>query len=308
MFAFALFAACSEPTTDPSSNEPEVVDFVTEFPAAPTGGLEWVTPELIVEPQSDVMFCTFDTYTGPTIGLHAQYGWQSPFGHHVTLNETTMSPLDQPDGATVDCSGASTETMVDVQPIMVGGDVSGITLPDGQAAYLSTGTRIIIQSHYVNTTTDRIRVKDAIQFATIPEADVETWVAPFVYVNTDHPIPAGGTLSIDFDCTWDTDVNLLFLGGHMHEWGTAYSVDHTPAGGATSRIYDIPVWDTEYRDAPLYNNYAMGEFPVAAGDTFKTTCSWENDTDDTLAFPEEMCATFGMYYPGKTPWICDATP
>ena len=32
---------------------------------------------------------------------------------------------------------------------------------------------------------------------------------------------------------------------------------------------------------------------IRAGDTVKLTCNWENDTDEAVAFPREMCIFFG---------------
>lgn len=304
-----LVLACSDPDTAPPDTEAtDVVDMIVDFPTAPADAIEWVTPDMVIPPQSEVMYCLYDTYDGPTVGMHAQATYQSQFGHHVALNGTSTSALDVPDGTMVDCSGSSNETMADISPLLIGGDIHGLTLPEGDAAYLETGKRVVIQSHYVNTSDDAIRVRDAIQISTIPEDEVTTWVAPFVYVDTDDAIPAGESRTVSFDCAWAQDTSLLYLGGHMHEWGTAFSVDYTPVGGETSRVYEVADWQPEYRDTPLYDEYAPGEFPVKTGDSFKTTCSWDNTTSEDLAFPSEMCVTFGMYYPGKSPWICDATP
>jgi hypothetical protein len=34
-----------------------------------------------------------------------------------------------------------------------------------------------------------------------------------------------------------------------------------------------------------------------AGDVYHTHCEWLNETSSPLAFPDEMCAGFGYYFP-----------
>ena len=69
-------------------------------------------------------------------------------------------------------------------------------------------------------------------------------------------------------------------------------------------IYEIAQWEPEYRDRPPVNEYEDGEFTVQAGDTFTTSCTWDNTTEAPLGFPEEMCVTFGFAYESKLPLIC----
>lgn len=307
--AFAL-AACDksavDAATDGTSTGTDAVDLRVDFPAPPEGGIQFLTEDFVIPANSERMFCQYLTYDGPTVGMHAQQAYQSEYGHHVTLNGTSISPLDKPDGTVEDCTGNSTDTMADVEPLLIGGDVTGLTLPTGFAAYLESGQRIVLQSHYVNTSDDDILVKDAINLDVLAPDAVETWAAPFAFALDHNPIPVGAVdYELSFDCTWNTSGNLLFLGGHMHEWGSSFAVDDTLAtGGEPARVYEVATWDAALRDAPTYNDYAMGEFAVAAGDTFKTTCAWTNDTDHELDFPEEMCAAFGMYYPAQAPFIC----
>ena len=56
--------------------------------------------------------------------------------------------------------------------------------------------------------------------------------------------------------------------------------------------------------SPPINEYEDGSFQVSAGDSFTTSCTWDNTTDEPLGFPEEMCVTFGFAYESKIPLIC----
>jgi hypothetical protein len=291
----------------------DALDLRREFPAPPEGGLQLLTPSYTIAPYSEEMWCTFQTYDDATVGLHAQYSYQSDMGHHIVVNATNADPDEYPDGSVVACTKTSDLPMTDMDPLMVGGVLGNeenghqgsLELPEGYAARMASGTRLLLQSHYVNTGADPILVQDAVNFALIPEEEVETWAAAFVHLETEHPIPAQSDWSLSFTCPWEEEeLHILFLGGHMHEWGRSFRTDMT-RDGQTETIYEVAEWDPVYRDAPPYLYYEPGAFPVRAGDSFTTSCSWTNDTDEVIDFPGEMCVTFGMLYPYKVPIVCD---
>ena len=231
------------------------------------------------------------------------------FGHHVVLMASTADEDDWPDGTIANCTETDADIMVDARPFLFAGDLTGalqpeMNLPEGMAVKLKANQRFVIQSHHINTTDKPILVNDAVFLDPKPVAEVETWAAPWVHTQTDLNIPPGEHTEI-VDCTFDTDVNLLSMLGHLHEWGSAYKVEQIDGDGTATTLYDIPEWDVEYRDAPPVETYGVGNFPVTAGDTFRTTCSWNNDTDEPLGFPHEMCATVGFAYPLVAPIICE---
>lgn len=310
MLTMIPLVACVATETPDSTDA--AVDVRRDFPAPPEGGMQWVSPEYVIPPYSEVQMCSFDTYTGPTVGVSAQWTYQSEGGHHVVLTSTTSSEREFPDGTVFDCTEADDLPMTDLEPLFVGGVIGSeendyigeLVLPDGMASQLKEGTRIVLQSHYINTTDEPILVQDAINAAVVEPDQVETWAAPFVHVITEHPIPAGGVFDRQFECAWEDDYEVLFLGGHMHEWGQSFYTDMTTADGKTERIYEVAEWDALMRDAPPYIDFEPGEFSVKAGDSFTTSCTWNNDTSRVLDFPEEMCVTFGMVYPAKVPVVC----
>ena len=102
---------------------------------------------------------------------------------------------------------------------------------------------------------------------------------------------------------------LLYLLGHMHEWGSSITVDYNKDDGTVERIYEILEWDVLYRDLPPITRYGEdsehGVLEVKEGESFTTTCTWFNDTDETLGFPEEMCVATAMVYPATVAMVCD---
>lgn len=309
-----FLAGCHRGDTDDSRGDGlDALDLRREFPAAPENGLQYLSPDLVIPAYTEKEFCTFFTYEGPTMGMDFQGMYQSEYGHHATLNGTNADPEEYPDGAVMDCTEPDSLPMTNLDPLFIGGTAvefsvgdhdAELGLPDGMAVRLPEGQRVILQSHYVNTSPDDILVADAVNVGLVPEDEVETWVGAFVHTNTTFSLPPGESTTITVECTWEDELNLLFLTGHLHEWGSAIKVEHI-RGDVTETVYDVPAWDPLYRDAPPYNVYDEGEYTVQPGDVFRTTCTWFNDLDQALDFPSEMCATAMMAYPSKVPLVCE---
>jgi hypothetical protein len=244
------------------------------------------------------------------MGVQTQWTYQSPGGHHVVVLGT-KAPADlYPDGEVLDCTTTDSLPMLSSEPLFLGDGsfdpekVETVTaLPAGMASEITAGQRLILQSHYINATADPILVRDALSLELVDPATVETWAAPLIQFDAGFALPPGRS-SVEVDCTIDRDVDLLFLGGHMHEWGAAFSTELTRASGEATTLYDVPVWDPLYRDLPPLERYAEGELHLAAGDRLRTTCTWDNDTDHVMTFPEEMCVMFATAYPLEAPLIC----
>jgi hypothetical protein len=306
--ALALpMVACAPPSEDDAP-----VDLRRTFPEAPAQGFALRTPEYVIPAGSERQFCWITTYEGEDVGITATYNYQTVLGHHVTLFGTSALERDFPDGTSWDCTDTEALDMASMEPVIIGGSISAteegvlnaFELPEGMAAPLERGQRMIVQSHYVNTRPEPVLVQDEAQFATVPEDDVQVWAAPLVATVTDFTIPAHSEeYVVEFDCDYDASYELLYLGGHLHEWGKSFRATHT-RGGVSEVVYEVAEWDPVLRDAPAYVNFAPGEFVLAPDDTLTTRCEWSNDEDEALEFPQEMCVTFGMAYPSRVPIIC----
>ena len=313
-----LVGGCTQVNLDEPSVSTDAIDVRNDFPAPPEGGVQYISPEYIIEAFTEKQYCYFLTYEGPDTAITHQGVYQSDHGHHVLMLTTTLDDFDFPDHEYWDCTEDGDLAMVDTFPLFVGSvDENGnfgvsdgagaLTLPEGMGTRLNSGTRLVMQSHYVNPLSSPILVQDAVNFGVMPQEDVEVWTAPAIHIVTDHPLEMGVASSLTFDCTWSQDASLLFLNGHMHELGTSFSTDHTHAGG-TDRVYDVPVWDVSMRDAPPTVVFDVAApLSVQEGDVFTTTCNWFNDRDHVVDFPEEMCTTVAMAYPTKIPLMPSCT-
>ncbi len=306
-FVPVLFlVACAGGSSD---SDVEITDYVlnpADFPA-PAGGEQWFGPEVVAEPYTEVQYCMFGTYAGPDVGMDAFESYQGEGGHHLILLGTSAGTDRFADGEVIDCTATGDIPMTDFEPLInaepLDAGRSSITLPEGYAVKLRTGQRYVVQAHYVNTTAERRRYKDIMTIGMVPEEQVTTWAAAFALTVIDFTLPPGPS-SVNFDCSFADDYQMLYLTGHLHEYGTSFRLDHK-VGDATTELYEIPVWDVNYRDAPPLQKYGPGELTIDAGTTLTTTCDWENTEDHDLEFPAEMCATYGMLYPSLVPVVCN---
>ena len=304
---FLLLLAC-QPENPSDSAEPAVqpADMRETYPET-DADLLLEPADIVVEPYTDQQVCWFTTYTGPDVGIYDGVFRQSQaFGHHVIVMRTNADEDDFPDGTAMDCEDGE---MTDMEPFVLPSEVEavGLTyleLPGGMANKLKSGERLLVQSHHINTTGEPVLVNDRIELFTMPVDEVETFVAPLAHTSTNLAVQPGEHTR-QVTCEFEDDHNFLYVLGHMHEWGASFSIDYNKEDGSTERIYEIADWDILYRDLPPITRYADGEFQVKAGESFTTTCTWLNDTEEVLGFPEEMCVTTAMVYPATVALVCD---
>ena len=300
-----LIVGCGDGTTelDDGTDEPGVKVVGGDFDDPPEGGLQFVLEDMEIPPHEERQYCLFGTYKGETAGIVSQIGLQdAAYGHHMTMLSTLYPTSDFPDGTLMDCSDKDSLNMILMEPLFVSGSLE---LPPGMGLELESGTRYIVQSHYINTTADTLIATDAINIGLKPESEINTWIASVAHSTVNFEIPVGESATFSIDCVWEEEVELVYLSSHMHQWGEAFSVDYTPvATGATERIYDIEQWLPEHRDDPPGNDMWDAPMHLVPGDMFTTRCTWFNDTDEVLGFPQEMCAAVGMAYPLRSPVTC----
>lgn len=310
----ALLACTSEPTDPGGDSEAEADDLRRDFPVAGPDDIVFTTPELVIPPYTDMQYCWATTYQGETVGLTGFRNYQSVNGHHLVIYGTTATERTLPDDTVWDCTSSDSLDMGSTEPLIVGGVLeysdAGVdnlfALPPGMASELEAGQRVVMQSHYINPTDVPIRVTDQAQYQAMPADQVERWASVMAFNNDKFSVPPGATEHTEsFDCTVEERYEVIYLGGHMHEWGKSFSLERQ-RGDTKESIYDVPEWDPVYRDAPIILQFEPGEFVVEPGDTFTTTCTWFNDQGEALEFPHEMCTTFTMVHPAKVPVICDA--
>jgi hypothetical protein len=272
----------------------DAVDERVEMPADSDGVLNFAGPEFVVQPGEDVMVCMSVDYEGEEVAYRNALSLQGRGGHHVIL---LGAKEPQPAGTVEDCSDGADMSKYDL--LMIPQE-----LPPGYGTKLPAGRHMVIQSHYVNTTDAPIRVRDVVQLELIPAAEVETWAAPIATNTIDFEIPAGQPGDVSFDCTLEQEVQLLMLGGHMHEWGTTFKTEVGPSADALELLYLVDPWKADFRDVPPVSLFFESPRVLPAGTVIRTSCTWENTESEMLMFPHEMCSTFGIVAGVRDPIEC----
>ena len=292
--------------------EPEPAD-EDGIPEASDGTLRIESSTMELPAGEEIFWCMFGTFPETTGVQWVTLRSDSPFMHHMLLKEV---PDDVPyeDGDVVPCM--ETGAWWDVAPTLfesVGHPPFDdpdrwVNLPDGVAYRVEAGQRWVLDSHYVNTTAEAATAQIAMDLGLVPLDEVESIAGTFNHDSGGLAIPPGGESSVSFECTWDSDVDILNIGPHMHSYGAAYLVEWVRPDGQVTNLLDVREWDADFRERPPTRDFDPGQVQVAAGDSFRTTCTWDNTTDGVLAFPDEMCTTFGVAFPLTSNQFCQPSP
>lgn len=290
--ACLALAACGPAVTPP----PAVQDVRVPDPTPDPQYLDFLGGEQTVKPGGDVMFCTHFRYDGPDVAFDSIDMQQGKWGHHAVLL-AAKNPLEP--GSVEDCSNPADMAKFDVFATF------GDPLPEGHAMLLPHGKTIVLQSHYLNAGPKELLVRDVLRVRTKAVADVQYWGSSFANAELTFTLPPHSTGKVVSECVSPSDMKVLLLGGHMHEWGTKFVTEVGPDRDHLSKVFSVDEWKPEFRDVPPVFLGYTNPMIWPRGSVVRTTCEWNNTTDQVLGFPEEMCATFG-YADGIDVWSCNA--
>jgi hypothetical protein len=229
--------------------------------------------------------------------------------HHVILFETKDAYSTTPQECNAGGAGGNSRFITGWAP---GG--GPFELPPEAGYPQDPGTRhYMVQVHYNNAqglkdqedasgydvcTTEQLRANDA-----------DTMASGTVKIN----IPARTNQEVTCDYDWPQDAGKVHIVGgsaHMHKLGRKANAILLPkAGGGPVTVMDVPAFDFSTGGASPPSNV-----DIQPGDTLRTMCGWQNNTDATVKMGEgtgdEMCFNFMMYYPRITKpgwqWITPA--
>ena len=282
------------PAPAPSALEP--LDLRVELPSADPEFIDFIAGESVIPPGEDRMICTHVRFDGDEDAAFEYVdSIQGKYGHHVVLLGA-KEPL--PPGTVEDCSAPEDMARYDAYTI---GDQE---LPPGYGVRLPAGHSMVVQAHYINGDDRPIRVRDVVRLKRVAVDKVQTWAAIYVTNTLAVRVPAGEQAKVKFDCRVTKDVDLLVLGGHMHEWGTRFELLYGPDEDHLESLYLASPWVPEYRDLPPMTLFFQHPFRLTAGYLLRTKCQWHNDQATDLLFPHEMCTSFGYVGGTKDPEVC----
>lgn len=280
-------AACGGGSQTITPPHDEMQDDFASPPAAPASALVMSLEEQTIASGAERIICHYFEATSEELLLTAFGGYQGQYGHHLALFQS--SAPERP-GTIRDCSEAA--DMLTLIPIL-----ADVDLEPGLAVRVPAGTQLVLQSHYINSSTHEIRVRDIAHLVRAEASEVQRFVGFLGLSDLWIAIPPTNTdFAMSFDCEVPFDVEVLTLGAHMHEWGRRFAIDVVHADGAQERQLAIEEWTASMRDHPPQLQFGLARpLQLRAGDRIRTECVFKNDTAEPLEFPKEMCATFGFY-------------
>ena len=234
-------------------------------------------------------------------------GLQSKFGHHAAAFSYTPKE-GQEVGTELRCMGNDTEftsgSDSGSDAAFGGGFLGAVgpietragSLPDGVAFRLKKGQGIMMNLHYINTGLEPAS-GDAYVDMKLGEIDPARPIAAlFINFNGSFSIAPNDRADSSADCVVGSDVKLVMLSNHMHEYGDHASTQliHKDTG-AVEMLHDDPTWTEEMANNPTFTKWtAENPYVLHTGDTIRTNCSWQNTTAEKLGFPREMCIGVGF--------------
>ena len=222
--------------------------------------------------------------------------------HHMNLFQTNQ---DVPDHD-AECFGPvdfSSATNPNGYDLIVGSQSHDMDwkMPDGVAMRLKAHRQLMLQTHYVNATTQKTpldvgKVKINLVAAADPST-IKQHVGTMFANNVNVKIPPHEERSFSTSCALPTATNVIALTGHFHSRGKTFSVNVAPDGtDPTAEIYRSRDW----AEPP----FTVLDQPAAlpANGALYYTCDFVNNTDTTITFgphveTQEHCNLFAYFYP-----------
>ncbi len=282
-----LLVACTGGT---SPTETDPVD-------DPTMHVKIVTEDFDV-PAGDVFECLYtDTISDREMTVVSADGVQQAGGHHILVYyvDEQRAPEHHP---------CTDEEMTGWHQVVgAGGENTGepvITLPDGLGFLVPEGKQMVIQAHYINTTGETQRYHDEVTLNLVEPDSIKAYANLLSVTDLQFKVQASGSTTHTSVATLKKDVQLVILGGHMHEVGQHFKLETLDAQGNVATSLIDEKWAPAYVSHPPLVTRTMDDpLILKSGTTLRQTCTWDNSTQEELVFPREMCVTFGYFFPDK---------
>ncbi len=163
------------------------------------------------------------------------------------------------------------------------------------AITVEAGTVLMLNAHYINTTSGMLEPEVRVNLHTIPKEDVKVeggiffWYDPFIRV------PARSRATANMACTLGADVNITSMQSHMHSRGVGFEAVLTTPDHGTDMLYEFDGWE----GVPV--THMDPGLRLEKGSRVRFDCHYDNSDDrdiyQGLKTTDEMCLFFGSYYP-----------
>lgn len=254
------------------------------------GGMALFSEVVTLDAGDDITLCTFtDQITDEISYIHNTVGHQSHYGHHVVLYY-----LPKPEEVgTRDCGNM--ERLRLVLGGAGGDNESAYDLPGNIATQVPAGAQLVVNHHWINYGEKSEDVQAII--VTVPpdstDADDVVVARAMALTTIGFSIPPASPGSATIECELEEEATALMMLGHAHERATWVKAERIKPDGTEEVLFDH-AFLPEMALNPKVFVFPVEDDPLKfeVGDKIRMRCDWENDTNEEIKYPTEMCAFF----------------
>jgi copper type II ascorbate-dependent monooxygenase-like protein len=217
--------------------------------------------------------------------------------HHLAIFDYEGGgPVDVPPGVPFDSVGCLGVGGQEVSPILafVQQPRQTIRFPSHVGLRIPPAQRVMLNLHYINSGPEPVTVDAAVNLRAARRGAVTHHVRSFQLGTLNIFVPPGKSGSATGSWATPFPMNLVWLSTHSHKHTQSVDVDLVRQG-----VVGGEVLRTVRYSEPTVQTYA-DPLRLAAGDGFRWTCNYRNDTGIPLTFGvtsnDEMCFTVGFFY------------
>ena len=259
---------------------------------APKNGFQLILPIVRgLEPGSSHEICTWtDRTLDQDVFVKSVKGFQTETGHHAILFSTKTY---QTPGTQRECTDDDMATF----RFAVGSRGEGQeNVAPGDLVYkIEKGAQIVVNHHYLNASPKVHDAQSALNVVYAEAGTPRTLSGALAIVNTKLKIPPGKS-SMDIKCTLPREILAWSIIPHMHRWGVRERVELVSASdGKVTQLFDVTEWDDSFTfHPPEIARDPSNPFVMKKGDKINVHCEWNNTTEKSLTFGNEMCVSFAQ--------------
>jgi hypothetical protein len=297
--AWAILAmACTvEPVIVDTPGKGKVTDVTLTPPATPDRGWQLSIAPFSLAPGQELQQCFFFEvpYDEPVFVSHIAVA-QTAGTHHMNIFRVrTVGGLDGAHGDAVADEECWKSTNWSDWPLVVNSQNEGnveLTLPEGVAHRFEPREKIMLQTHYVNATTQATPSvgKVLVNFDRVPAGAVTAELGTAFATNQNLRVcPGQSAVTFETTCRFakENPVTIFGANGHFHSRGRRFTMSvFNPLEGAGEPFYENTSWDE-----PLFAKNLGLSVPSRGGISY--TCEFSAGPQDCGNPDDDCCFTFG---------------
>jgi hypothetical protein len=236
--------------------------------------------------------------------------------HHFLLFRTELGEIPEGGELLIPCEEGDGSWMSDVRGVVYAAQEAegGFRYPEGVGMSFQPGEVMLLQSHYLNTSTSALDARIDVELELTDPASLESEAGVLIFYNPQIVVPPSGAATATLSCPVASDIQLVFAASHMHKRGSLFEAvtdDAAATEAAGGSLYTTDVWAE-----PLPRVFPESPpLTIRAGSTISYTCHYDNPDAMTVvqgpsADANEMCMFVGSYWPradDKLEWCYDGT-